>query len=331
MPDTQHPDTQHPDGRPARPGHPAHRRPDPAARRRTRLLGLAVLAAAVLGLGAWLVTALVGDPATGGGAADPAAAPSAVPVETVALPPLPAVARMPDEQLRVTISDLEALVREDPRAVGPGAGEVLDSLRRVELLSGGDQRSAAVEAHDAVAAAVEEGVVAEPVARRVQEVLAAVVRPQRLIDLVWTVDVDPPAVGPAGPDLVDDLLALDHDVPADRTADRAAALLADVRAAAGRGELSPVFGDAAVPTLEQLADPAPYRALQDLRATAEADPDAVGPAADEVLASLRAIAELPVHPQGEEVAALLELVRRDGQVTAEFREAAVPVLVPLYR
>ena len=50
-----------------------------------------------------------------------------------------------------------------------------------------------------------------------------------------------------------------------------------------------------------------------------------------MLTSLRAIAELPVWPQGNEVGLLLELVRQDGQVTPAFREAAVPVLVPLVR
>lgn len=49
------------------------------------------------------------------------------------------------------------------------------------------------------------------------------------------------------------------------------------------------------------------------------------------MTSLRAIAELPVWPQGNEVAALLDLVRQDGQVTPTFREAVIPVLVPLAR
>ncbi|WNV77249.1 hypothetical protein [Geodermatophilus sp. DSM 44513] len=319
--------SDHPSGSGRPTGGPAHRRTVPSDERfRTwRLAGLGVLAAVTLGVVGWLVL----DGAEPSPQAPPVVA--ARPTEVVGLPPLPAHARAPEEQLRATIAGLEALVAQDAGAVGPGAGEVLDSLRRVELLSGGGQRSAAVVAHDAAAAAVEEGVVVEPVGRRVQEVLAAVVRPQRLIDLVWTVDVDPAAVGPAGPDLLDDFLALDHDVPADRTADRAAALLAEVRAAADRGELRRVFADAAVPTLEQLTDPAPHRALEDLRAAAEADPAAVGPASGEVLASLRAITELPVYPQGEEVAALLDLVRQDGRVTPEFRAAAVPVLVPLYR
>jgi hypothetical protein len=120
-------------------------------------------------------------------------------------------------------------------------------------------------------------------------------------------------------------------VPADQTADRAAALLEDVRDAAERGELSRAFADAAIPTLQELADPAPHRALQDLLAEAEQDPGAIGPASEEVLTSLRAIAELPVWPQGNQVVALLDLVRQDGQVTPTFQEAAIPVLVPLVR
>jgi hypothetical protein len=95
--------------------------------------------------------------------------------------------------------------------------------------------------------------------------------------------------------------------------------------------LSRAFADAAIPTLQELADPGPHRALQDLLADAEQDPGAIGPASEEVLTSLRAIAELPVWPQGNEAAALLDLVRQDGQVTPTFREAVIPVLVPLAR
>ena len=301
------------------------------------------MAIAVLGAAFRVVPGLVGDSSAGtpsaasagpgSSAGAPAPGSSTGPPEAtgVSLPPLPAVARMPDEQLRATISDLEDLVQQDPGAVGPGVDDLLDDLRQVEVLGGGAQRSAAVVAHDAAAAAVADGGLAPAVGQRVQEVLAGVVRPGRLIDLVQTVDADPPAVGPAGPGLVDPFIALDHEVPADQTADRAAELLADVRDAAARGELSRAFSDAAVPTLEQLADPEPHRALQDLVTRAEQDPDAIGPAQEEVLTSLRAIAELPVYPQGNEVAELLDLVRQDGEVTPEFRAAAVPVLVPLYR
>ena len=290
-----------------------------------------MLIVAVLGLVLWAGSTVVGDSSGGTPPAGPAApGPSAGPA-AVGLPPLPAVARMPDEQLRATISDLEDLVEQDPGAVGPAADEVLDQLRQVEVLGGGQQRSTAVVAHDAIGTAVADGALAPTVGQRVQEVLAGMVRPNRLIDLVQTVDADPPAVGPAGPGLVDPFIALDHEVPANRTAERAAELLADVRDAAARGELSQVFADAAVPTLEQLADPEPDRALRDLLARAEQDPEAIGPAQDEVLTSLRAIAELPVYPQGNEVAELLELVRQDDGVTPAFRDAAVPVLVPMYR
>jgi hypothetical protein len=290
-----------------------------------------VLVVAVLGLVLWAGSTVVGDPSGGTPRAGSAAPGPSTGPATVSLPPLPAAAWMPDEQLRATISDLEDLVEQDPGAAGPAVDEVLDRLRQVEVLGGGGQRSAAVAAHDAVGAAVADGGLALTVGQRVQEVLAGMVRPNRLIDLVQTVDADPPAVGPAGPGLVDPFTALDHEVPADRTAERAAELLADVRDAAARGELSQVFADAAVPTLEQLADPEPDRALRDLLARAEQDPEAIGPAQEEVLTSLRAIAELPVYPQGNEVAELLELVRQDDGVTPAFRDAAVPVLVPMYR
>jgi hypothetical protein len=290
-----------------------------------------VLVVAVLGLALWAVSTVVGDSSEGTPQARSAAPGASAGRATVSLPPLPAVARMPDEQLRSTITDLEDVVEQDPGAAGPAVDEVLDRLRQVEVLGGGEQRSAAVTAHDAVGVAVADGGLVPTVGQRVQEVLAGMVRPNRLIDLVQTVDADPPAVGPAGPGLVDPFIALDHEVPADRTAERAAELLAEVRDAAARGELSRVFADAAVPTLEQLADPEPDRALRDLLARAEQDPDAIGPAQDQVLTSLRAIAELPVYPQGNEVAELLALVRQDDGVTPAFRDAAVPVLVPMYR
>jgi hypothetical protein len=285
-----------------------------------------VLAAAALGLALWLVPTVVEE-----SPGDDPAAGSAQLVEAAGLPPLPTTARMPEERLRATISDLEDLVQGDPDASGPEAEEVLDTLRQVEVLGGGEQRSAAVVAHDAVGAAVADGGLAAAVGQRVQEVLAGVARPGRLIDLVQTVGADPPAIGPAGPGLYDPLVALDHEVPADQTADRAADLLEDVRYAAERGDVSAAFADAAIPTLEQLADPEPDRALRDLLAEAERDPGVIGPASEEVLTSLRAIAELPVWPQGNKVAELLDLVRQDGQVTPAFREAAVPVLVPLVR
>ncbi|MGY1680281.1 hypothetical protein [Geodermatophilus sp. SYSU D01176] len=339
------PETDRPAGGPDRPARgPAHRRPDPAARRLTRVLAGIVVAIAVLGVGLRVVSGAAGEPSAASpptGPALPATPPAATAAttsvgaaevaEVVALPPLPAVARAPEEQLRVTIGDLEELVQRDPGGAGPRAGEVLDGLRRVEVLGGGAQRAAAVVVHDAAVAAVTDGGLAPAVGQRVQQVLSGVVRPARLIDLEQTVAADPPAVGPAGPELVDAFRALDHDVPAGETADRAADLLADVRDAAARGELSGVFADAAVPTLEQLADPEPHRALEALLAEAERDPDAIGPARDEVLASLRAIAELPVWPQGNEVGELLDLIRRDGEVTPAFRDAAVPVLVPVLR
>jgi hypothetical protein len=285
-----------------------------------------VLAAAALGLALWLLLSIVEE-----SPGDDPAAGSVQSVEAAGLPPLPATARMPEEQLRATVSDLEDLVRGDPDASGPEADEVLDSLRKVEVLGGGEQRLAAIVAHDAVGAAVADGRLAPAVGRQVQGVLAGVARPERLIDLVQTVGADPPAIGPAGPGLHDPLIALDHQVPADQTADRAAALLEDVRNAAKRGELSKAFADAATPTLQELADPGPHRALQALLAEAQQDPGAIGPASEEVLTSLRAIAELPVWPQGNEVAELLNLVRQDGQVTPTFREVVIPVLLPLVR
>lgn len=96
-------------------------------------------------------------------------------------------------------------------------------------------------------------------------------------------------------------------------------------------ELSEAFRTAAVPTLQEPADPAPYAALRSLLADAERDPGRIGPARQQVLESLRAIAELPVFDQGNEAIELRDLLRTDGQVTPEFRDAAVPVVGAMVR
>jgi len=70
---------------------------------------------------------------------------------------------------------------------------------------------------------------------------------------------------------------------------------------------------------------------KDLLADVERDPGGIGPAGQQVLVSLRAIAQLPVFPQGNHASELLGLVLQDGQVTPVFRDAAIPVLVALVR
>ena len=94
---------------------------------------------------------------------------------------------------------------------------------------------------------------------------------------------------------------------------------------------SEAFQTVAVPTLQELADPAPYRALQELVADVERDPILIGPAGQQVLDSLRAIATEPVYPQGNRTLDLLGLVLQDGQVTPAFRDTAIPVLEALVR
>jgi len=238
----------------------------------------------------------------------------------------------PIVQLRLTIAALTELAMRDPDRVGPGADQVLESLRGVELLDGALRRSAAVAADTSVGGAVAAGDLRADVGQRVQEVLDRVARPERLVDLVELVAADPLAIGSGGPALLDPLVALDHQVPADQTAASAADLLQSVTDGVAKGELSEAFETAAVPMLEELADPASYRALQDLVADVEGDPSSIGSAAEQVLASLRAIAELPVFDQGNEARDLLrELVPQDGRVTSDFRDAAIPVLVSLVR
>ncbi|MEX5721539.1 serine/threonine-protein kinase [Geodermatophilus maliterrae] len=250
---------------------------------------------------------------------------------TTLLPALPATAATPGERLRLTIPALAEAAERTPDAVGPRAGAVLEDLRRIESLEGAEQRSAAIAADAAVAEAVLAGELDDGVGQRVQQVLDDVVRPERLVDLVAMLDVDPLAVGPGGPEVFEQLFALDHRVPADQTAARAADALQAVTAGTDQGRLSEAFERAAVPTLLELADPAPHRALVDLLARAEEDPAAVGPAPDDVLAALRSMQTLPVFELGNQAAVLLELVERDGQVTPAFRDAAVTVLPPLVR
>ncbi|MDQ3475197.1 MAG: hypothetical protein M3492_02330, partial [Actinomycetota bacterium] len=251
--------------------------------------------------------------------------------EPSGLPPLPATAKAPNEQLLATISALSTLATRDPDVVGPEADQVLARLQQVQMLEGGPRRSAAVVANASVGVAVAAGEFDADVGQQVQEVLDNVARPPRLIDLVQLVGADPVAIGPGGPGLLDPLVALDHQVPADQTAASAATLLETVTSGTENGQLSEAFQTAAVATLQDLADPAAYLALQDLLADVERDPSSIGPAGQHVLGSLRDIAQLPVFPQGNLASELLGLVLQEGQVTTVFRDAAIPVLVPLVR
>ena len=304
----------------------ADRGPRPP-RRRTRWLAWAgLLLAAVVGL--IVTSALTRDPGAPAGRSPAATTQSRAPS---GLPPLPSGAQTPSEQLRATITALDDLTARDREAVGDQAETVLAGLRGVEVRDGGPRRSAAVVARTDVGAAVAAGDLDPAVGQRVQDVLDGVARPERLIDLVELVGADPAAIGPGGPQLLAPLIALDHEVSAERTAMAAVVLLRQVNDGAEAGELSEAFRTAAVPTLQELADPAPYLALRQLLADVGRDADRIGPAEEEVLSSLRAIAELPVFPQGNEADELLALVRQDGQVDPGFRDAAVPILVGLVR
>ena len=322
-------------GRPAAAVAPVRRRSPKSQRRPTWLAWASLSVAVVLGLAAFLIVrAADGEPPAGPGAADPAESTdsSGQSTDSSDLPALPATAVTPIVQLRLTIAALTELAMRDPDLVGPGADQVLESLRGVELLDGALRRSAAVAANTSVGGAVAAGDLRADVGQRVQEVLDRVARPERLVDLVELVAADPLAIGSGGPALLDPLVALDHQVPADQTAASAADLLQSVTDGVAKGELSEAFETAAVPMLEELADPASYGALQDLVADVEGDPSSIGSAAQQVLASLRAIAELPVFDQGNEAQDLLrELVPQDGRVTSDFRDAAIPVLVSLVR
>ncbi|MGR7025206.1 hypothetical protein [Geodermatophilus sp. URMC 62] len=263
--------------------------------------------------------------------ASPPAEGAPVPDGTSLLPPLPATATTPVERLGLTIPALAEAAARTPDAVGPGAADVLEDLRRIATLGGGFRRSAAITADVAVADAVLAGELDAGVGQRVRQVLDDVVRPDRLVDLVAMLEVDPLAAGSGGPELFDQLFALDHRVPADQTAARAGALLQAVTAGAEQGRLTEAVERAVVPTLLELADPAPRQALVDLVARAEEDPDAVGPAAEEVLVTLRGMRALPVFELGNEAADLLQLLGEDGRVTPTFRDAAVPVLTAMVR
>lgn len=231
----------------------------------------------------------------------------------------------------MTVTALGDLVGREADAAGPDADEALFALRRAQGLDGAQRRSAAIVAQTQVAASVSGGRLDGQVGQRLQDVLAAVARPERLVDLVSLVDVDEAAIGPGGPQLFRPLFELDHVVPADRTAAAASALVEMVRTGARQGQLSQAFAMAALPMLEQLTDPAPYRALRTLVSDAERDPRSVGPARRQVLASLREMTTLPVFPQANEALELLDLARQDGQVSRGFRDRASPVLDALVR
>ncbi|MBA3369575.1 MAG: hypothetical protein H0T99_13065 [Geodermatophilaceae bacterium] len=303
----------------------------PIPRGRTKRLALAGLSVAlVVGLSAVLIDAADGEGPAGPVAVSPTQS-TEQSTEPSGLPPLPATAKAPNEQLLATISALSTLATRDPDVVGPEADQVLARLQQVQMLEGGPRRSAAVVANASVGVAVAAGEFDADVGQQVQEVLDNVARPPRLIDLVQLVGADPVAIGPGGPGLLDPLVALDHQVPADQTAASAATLLETVTSGTENGQLSEAFQTAAVATLQDLADPAAYLALQDLLADVERDPSSIGPAGHHVLGSLRDIAQLPVFPQGNLASELLGLVLQEGQVTTVFRDAAIPVLVPLVR
>jgi hypothetical protein len=248
-----------------------------------------------------------------------------------ALAPLPAGADTADEQLGATTTAVAGALGEDPGALGPAGGEVLAGLRQVEAADGPARRLAAVGLSDSVTAAVDDGRLDAQAGRQVLGTLAIVARPERLIDLVQMVEIDPAAIGPAGPALHGDLYDLDHVVPGEGIADSAAELAAAVEAAAADGRVSEAFRAVAVPELQRLADPTAYQDLQHLLADVERDPAAIGPAGHQVLESLRTAAGQPVYPQGNIALDLLAVVRQDGQVTHAFREEAVPVLEALVR
>ncbi|MBW3647270.1 MAG: protein kinase [Actinobacteria bacterium] len=328
--------------RPVVAGDPAVGRPSRGhGHRRAKRLAWAGLATAVIaGLAVPIVRVADREPAAGRAVPGVADQPADTSGDTPAadqstvqpgLPPLPATADTPSKQLRETITALDDLATSDPDVVGPEADEVLASLRRVELLDGAQRRSAAIVAATSVGDALVADELDPDVGRRVQEVLDNVARPERFIDIVALVDVDPLAIGPGGPRLFESLFALDHSVPADQAATRAAALLERVKDGAERGELSAAFETAAVPTLEELADPTAYRALREFTADVERDPDRIGPAERQVLASLRDLGRLPVFDQGNAALELLALVRQEDRVLPAFRDRAIPVLVPLVR
>ncbi len=303
-----------------RPGAGRHRR-----RRSHRGLVLVVLlvggALALLAAGdRWL---FAGEPP-----AQPSAATAAL--RSPALAPQPATGA-PDDRLAATTTAVTDALAGDAGALGAAGEGLLAGLRRVQAAEGPARQLAAVVVGDSVTAAVDAGRLDEEAGRQVLDTLAVVARPERLIDLVAMVGAGPPAIGPAGPELFADLVALDHQVPAGETAARAGELLQAVTAAAAEGRVSDAFRAVAVPTLERLADPAAHEDLQELLAAAEADPGRIGPAAPQVLASLRAAAEQPVWPRGNTALDLLALLRQDGQVTAAFREEAVPVVEALVR
>jgi hypothetical protein len=306
------------------PLHTSHRAP---VSWRRRVLVLAGLAAAVL-LAVVLVTVRGGADPSGGGVAEPPGT-SAPATGGATLPPPPA--GTPAQQLSATIPALAELASRDPAAVGPGAGDLVEDLRRIESLDGPGQRSAALATAAAVDAASRAGDLAPAVARQVGQVLGDVVRPDRLVDLVAALDLDPLAAGPDGAVLFDGLWALDHQVPGDRTAAEAAALLERVTAAAAQGRLTDATAQAVVPTLRELADPAPLEDLAGLLERVEADPETVGPAAGDVLDALRGMPALPVYDLGNRAAGLLELLGQEGRVDPAFRDAAVPVLARLVR
>ena len=307
------------------------------------LVGAAVVLAVVLGgvllVGGFLdAGTLSGDGPENSNPPSTAAPQSTAPPQSAESQPdppglaaLPADADTPDEQLNATVDGLADLTSSASDAAGADGDEVLADLRDLQALEGAVRRSAAIVVHDSVGAAVSAGTLNTAVGQRIQEVLDAVIRPERLVDLVALLDVDPTAMGSDGQQVFEALFALDHVLTADEIAPGARDALELVTASAEEGALREPFRAAAVPLLTKLGDPSVYRALQDLLADVEANPGSVGSAEDEVLSTLREMAVLPVFDTGNRALDLLELIRGEGNVTSEFRRAATPVLTALVR
>lgn len=215
----------------------------------------------------------------------------------------------------------------------PGTAALVVELRRLGALQDGPRRrAAAIALQTRVSGLVASSALDARAAKAAQPVLEHVVEPDRLVDLVQLLEVDPFVAGPQGRQLGRRLYALDHRLRGGTIAAEAAALLEVLRRGPARGGVPESFGTAAAPILQELARPEPAAALAALITDLQRAPAAAGPDAAKLLPELRRLQQLPVYRRTAQSRELLLTVQTSadrGRLAAPFLDRAVRVLSSL--
>jgi hypothetical protein len=232
------------------------------------------------------------------------------------------------QQLRDLIVRLDAAEPDQPTT----AALVVELRRLGALQNGPRRRAAAIALQTRVSGLVASSQLDARAAESAKPVLEHVAEPDRLVDLVQLLEVDPSVAGPQGRQLGRRLYALDHRLRGGTIAAEAAALLEVLRGGPARGGVPESFGTAAAPILQELARPEPAAALAALIADLQRTPAAAGPGAADLLPELRRLQQLPVYRRTAQSRELLLTVQTSadrGRLAAHFLDRAVRVLSSL--